>query len=1715
MATKKKVESAEDIAEKARLQYNESNRTLVCEICSETISVGYGGLGNYRKVHKNSPKCLKAKERKEKAETALKKPKNGSLLSFLKKAKAPHPSISQPSSSKSILSPFATSSTPSSSTTQLNSAPETSPPSASPAPFQIALPEPASTDDDTSAIPSDPYLALKGPSQDEISAMKDRNTPVLSRLRLLVTHLPPTVPVATEADELAQYAEPRRFDDPSIAGDDLWEQVLNSALKRGLGWGGDIDVDVILRRGKLGVEGLLGFVEYFVEERGVSEGLFEGKLGLIMDGMLAKILNAAQHVKATVAEPTIQGPEHIDIEMPAAPTTTTSPSDATLAPDVEILEYTPAIRGSVKHQCPGYHLPMPENCTPHTSYPFGLHSAQHLPWNYFVQGDKMFLIAHDCQKTFLKGDTRSACKSCHSLAQNSIIRGIRDRMNNGAHINMTFAYLGFDELVLALKNKTDQNQFLRFNALNQARSLERKKKGLSMYQRLTVAIASKDIPRVARVIHAGLQRRKGIAGILEKVTEAAQGVYKVKSFSENERMLGTLLWRIGGARVGHILHRALGLPSVGSLRNASVRIPVQPSAGMPTAAEVSKNALNMLEGVIPIIKNDPNVRHAVLMFDELAVERRPRYNQRTNELVGACLEHAHEIALKFETMGDVEEFFRAVDDGDVHLASEATIAGVGILSKENRLYSSRIVLISADCKKETGSEHARVLQTVVNGLDDIKATTNLRIVSIASDGEARRGSALVELTFKRELSENSNIYPLLHPLRLLDLHVGDDDLTCDKDWKHVFKRFRNLLLREQGVLVDGFRITPSVIKKQLESTKSKEHINSVANPNDLQDVKLAFDLLHDIWSLPSIPTDDEDANPGFRAGRDALVLLGKLLHHLVYAYVCVDLDLDEQLEHLSAAAHLLFVLYKTAGKEFIPTQLYIDIILMIKNVFFSVAKAKVDTPHACFFIIQLGTDRLEIHFGILRTVVGNDCNLDVLQISDRTGGLVEIADILSQRPDWDQGPRRMQIPTLSKQTGDVPEHADHLSPQYLRGNYAVANVTLLTCWRRGRARAEAEYPPAIEILKEADKDKSINLLAPAGALLVNIPLGEDDLDESSEHFALNATADPSDPAPETSSLHTDTADPAPETSLNGTTSEAQVDIEDVIETTETNDDLPHNPTTEESSETQVTAIPSHSILVNGKIMRKSKVVAMFSRYRKKVTSWDRLKRVQEMERYQSAHDQGTEYGSDTRLLLIHDPIATLIYSDSRLWLAVGEVNGIKFAGKAIDRIGHSLLKEKAAKISFQLVGLQQVSVDDARVGSDDWRTYKVPGTSYELPGRCVEILSPEFSLSNGKSSYLLDTQSLAATASALVQRLSPSDLKAMPKRSPTLDYPYRERGGKACFLAEVKEDDLVGVAEANLYTCTLCRPPVTLEVNAQRVLKHMGAHILFDPAVNRLDYPCSLCLLPSRVCKYYIARGKGANGSWHVDGKRTTGCTRKINFQYRTAESSTDTAPCSNVPIRCPLCPDEPSIWRYNLRQHFVGTHSTEAAAQYQELWEIGEDERTAMRFVWDKRQPKGPKCAPRKKAGPTLVASKQHSSSIALSSNANNPAHNSNDDSSAGSMESHENLARDEATSPNNDADDDDDSRNETWQWRLPSVEPGADGDGVTDSEGKEVDTGAELLSSMESDGVENSMMVVGGEEEVSVTSPTDQTPPQTTWTHRRCRATSVYGEPVNGGFY
>ena len=224
---------------------------------------------------------------------------------------------------------------------------------------------------------------------------------------------------------------------------------------------------------------------------------------------------------------------------------------------------------------------------------------------------------------------------------------------------------------------------------------------------------------------------------------------------------------------------------------------------------------------------------------------------------------------------------------------------------------------------------------------------------------------------------------------------------------------------------------------------------------------MAFDMLKDIWRLPRI---SENPHPGFQKAREAIWILGKLLYHMVYPYLCIDLSLSEQIEHLSATAHLSIALFKLAGKDFLPTNLYIDLMIMIKNVMFCVAKAKVDDPDGELWIILLATDRLEELFGILCTMVGNDSNLDILQLVCRLAGTTEVSNILAKYPHWDQSPRRLKLPALSRESKEIPDSADHIKPSSWRGSVKVKEVSLQTSWNRGRRLVENECTIVTPIL---------------------------------------------------------------------------------------------------------------------------------------------------------------------------------------------------------------------------------------------------------------------------------------------------------------------------------------------------------------------------------------------------------------------------------------------------------------------------------------------------------------------------------------------------------------------------------------------------------------------------------------------------------------------------
>ncbi|KAH9177426.1 hypothetical protein EDB89DRAFT_1845132, partial [Lactarius sanguifluus] len=654
--------------------------------------------------------------------------------------------------------------------------------------------------------------------------------------------------------------------------------------------------------------------------------------------------------------------------------------------------------------------------------------------------------------------------------------------------------------------------------LNDSRKLLVKAGALEDHKQWILAIASGRVDRVASLVQAGLNQRVGIKTLIQQYERAADKLYKPKGFTNDDIMRSIVLLRLGGARVAQFAHQSLALLSLTTIRRQTVLPALVVSPSIPTVAEVEANVISCYSSFRsvsgsfsggttlgsdlwqPSDKIKDKIVHQVLMLDELAVEKRVRWDDTHNKFQGTCREHNQQIPLDFTSERELDILCGAIENDEVHLASEATVAAIGVLSSEPREYAVRPILFSGTCKKETSEQHARVIKTVLAACNRQKGQHNAtyRTVCIASDGEAKRGDALVIQTMTSELSMDSPIYALLRPLEFLNLLVGPDDITVDKDFKHIIKRQRNVFMRNKGVEILGFCITPSILRSQLEYNGISSHqLRSLLNPNDKQDVVLAYSLLKEIWSLPPPPAS---CNPAFALARRALNIYGEFVQHLMLPYVCVDQNLDEQLIHLSAAAHVAFLLYRhnSASTRFMPRQSYLDIVLMVKNAYFCVAKMKVDNPTANFYLILLGTDRLETFFGLIRTAVGTDANVDMLQLGSRASGLTEVAAILAEHPEWDYGTRRLSLPVFSKDTQEFTSKADHINPRDWRGNVSVANVNLHTCWLLGRKQAENLIPDAEAILSTLScSTPPLDMLSPFGELMVN---QRDEIEEVSEEL---------------------------------------------------------------------------------------------------------------------------------------------------------------------------------------------------------------------------------------------------------------------------------------------------------------------------------------------------------------------------------------------------------------------------------------------------------------------------------------------------------------------------------------------------------------------------------------------------------------------------------------
>jgi hypothetical protein len=245
-------------------------------------------------------------------------------------------------------------------------------------------------------------------------------------------------------------------------------------------------------------------------------------------------------------------------------------------------------------------------------------------------------------------------------------------LSKGVEEKTNYAYLGFGELVERCRRKDRQIDTLRVTTFSSTRGLKYRARVVDTHKKLLLLVGSQNIPRLQVVVGRLMARNASAESILNVVKQAALGVYKPKGYLEEEKLLGFLMMKVGGAKVAKIASAGFSGPSVSTLRRFHIADPLVASAGDPSYHDVVANikASFSTTGTFAFDSAAAKQLGYVLMIDEVKCELRLRWDASTNRIIGLCREHSNQLSTEFNTLEDLETVYGALQRGDVHRVTE-------------------------------------------------------------------------------------------------------------------------------------------------------------------------------------------------------------------------------------------------------------------------------------------------------------------------------------------------------------------------------------------------------------------------------------------------------------------------------------------------------------------------------------------------------------------------------------------------------------------------------------------------------------------------------------------------------------------------------------------------------------------------------------------------------------------------------------------------------------------------------------------------------------------------------------------------------------------------------------------------------------------------------------------------------------------------------------
>ena len=506
---------------------------------------------------------------------------------------------------------------------------------------------------------------------------------ILTTLERVIEDLP-VLPDASESDEIAMFSGNVPAD---LAKDDAWE-YLDPMLNRFLGFNRSAEsIYNELRGGERGLSAMVRYLKDFVNQYQIDGALLEGKIKRLVNAI------QTQYVALTSSNCTHfllmldlhrTSPNHSDVIM-------VSDDDDVPSQMQEIvisIKKNMQVSNAPAKPCSGYRLLFPPGQQAHTSYPFALHTLLPLTWDYSGGTDGFFLISHFCTGIARRN---GPCKRCDDLVNNEYLQKIIARFTNGIHENAALVYHGVGGLIDIVRRKTKAIDLFRLHRLNDSKRLIGKEGTIDIHKQMLLAISSQRIPRVDRVLRVGFRTGAGIQSMLELVKKAAEGTYHPKGSEEEEDLQALLFLRLGGARVADIAHRIFGTPGVSTIRKRTIIPPIIASPSFPTSHEIEGNIAASFKAISDLLgASTQKMLHAVIMFDEISVEARPRWDDKTNNILGVCHEHGCRTSLEFTSEEDLHTLWEEFQCGKIHLACEVRVdvCDGGVLNDNNLMSRS-------------------------------------------------------------------------------------------------------------------------------------------------------------------------------------------------------------------------------------------------------------------------------------------------------------------------------------------------------------------------------------------------------------------------------------------------------------------------------------------------------------------------------------------------------------------------------------------------------------------------------------------------------------------------------------------------------------------------------------------------------------------------------------------------------------------------------------------------------------------------------------------------------------------------------------------------------------------------------------------------------------------------------------------------------------------